>query len=280
MDRRPVLAALVLAAAATGCASGPSKISPDTVAYEAPAPAPAPPPAPLDRSLFAPIGSSRLSEAEIGRILDAPIDMRLPSRVGVAALGAAFTPGAPATLEEGVAAARVLSEALENTGYVTVASEVSPQLPTGGGVEGLRELAARYRSPYLLLYTERFEDRTEMNGWGALWPTVIGGLLSPNRTLEGQGVLEASLLDIRSGTLLFTVQEQVHFREKHLPFGAETAWKELRRDTAAEGAKKLAARVVEKWQRTAKAEQRRIEERAAEVAPKAPPPVTTAIHES
>src|SRR5687768_16147041 len=108
MDRRLAvsLAALCLAALA-GCSANP-KPAYEAAAYEAPPTAAAPPPAPLDRSLFAPVGSSRLTEAEIGRILDAPIDLRLPSRVGVAALGAAFTPGAPETLDEGVAAARVL----------------------------------------------------------------------------------------------------------------------------------------------------------------------------
>jgi hypothetical protein len=212
----------------------------------------APPPS-LDRSLFAQRGSSGLSEADLGRILDAPMELRLPARIGVAALAVPFQPLPPARLEGGVEASRALGEALEGSGLVTVATSVATQLPTGGGLEGLRELAARYRAPYLLLYSERFEDRSHCNGLSVLWITVIGGLLTPSRTLAAEGVLEASLLDVRTGTLLFTVQEHLSFSSAHLPIGASAAWDALRRDSTAAATKALAERVVGKLQRLAKA---------------------------
>ena len=215
--------------------------------------APVAAPAPLDRSLFAQRGESGLTEAEIGRILDAPSDIKLPAKVGVAALGAAFQPVPPASLDAGIAATQALSEALEGSKLVTVASEIATEIPTGGVVEGLRELAARYRAPYLLLYTERFEDRTHANGLAALWVTVLGGLLTPSQTLRADGLLSVSLLDVRTGTILFTVREAVSFEQMHLPVGAAAAFRDLQRKAADQASKALAARVLEKFQRLARA---------------------------
>ena len=56
---------------------------------------------------------------------------------------------------------------------------------------------------------ERFVDHSYTNGWGWLYPTVVGALFVPAQTLETAGVLEATLLDAASGTLLFTVNERV-----------------------------------------------------------------------
>lgn len=213
--------------------------------------APAAPP--LEQSLFAQRGSSGLSEGEISRILDAPFEMKLPARVGLAALGQAFTPSPPRTPEAGIAATRAIAEALEGSKLVTVASDIDGALPTGGGVEGLRELAARYRVPYLLLYTERFEDRTHANGFAALWITVLGGLFTPSQTLRGEGLLSISMLDVRTGTLLFTLHERVAFERMHLPILAGVAYRDLQREAADRAAKDLAQRVLEKFQRLARA---------------------------
>jgi hypothetical protein len=211
------------------------------------------PPRPLERSLFASRGESGLTEADIGRILDSPLDMRTPARVGIAALGEAFQPISPSRLGAGLVATGALADALEGSKLVTVASEIATEIPTGGGVEGLRELAARYRAPYLLLYTERFEDRTHANGLAALWVTILGGLLTPSQTLRADGVLSVSLLDVRTGTVLFTVREAVAFEEMHLPVGAAAAYRDLQRKAADKASKALAAKVLEKFQRLARA---------------------------
>jgi len=207
-------------------------------------------PAPLKQSLFAKDVPPNLTEEGIGRILDAPVELQLPARVGVAMLGRAFSPES-AALGTGLAAGRELPKALETTGLVALAFEVSPDLPTAPGIGGLRELAARYRAPYLLVYTERFEDHSHANGWSALWLTVVGGLVAPSRTLEGEGVLQVSLLEVRTGTLLFTQQEHIRFEEKHSPVGAERAWERLARKAADDAAAGLSKRVAERFARMA-----------------------------
>ncbi|MGC4121819.1 MAG: hypothetical protein QM765_46025 [Myxococcales bacterium] len=242
-----------VALALTGCAAV-AKPSHIALTSAADMTAPTPAPAPLDRSYFAQHGgSSGLTEQELARILDAPLEVKLPARVGVAALGQAFQPGAPAQLDSGLVATKSLTESLEGSKLVTVASELATEIPTGGGVEGLRELAARYRAPYLLLYSERFEDQTYANGFAALWPTVIGGLLTPSQTLKGQGILSVSMLDVRTGTVLFTVRQGVAFEQMHLPIHARMAWRALQRKAADQAAKALAERVLDKFQRIAAA---------------------------
>lgn len=239
-----VRAALVLALVALcSCAARKSIV---VSAAEAPAGPP------LERSLFAQRGSSGLSEEEIARILDAPLELKLPARVGLAVLGQPFTPSSPHTPEAGLAASRAIAEALEGSKQVTVASDIDGELPTGGGLEGLRELAARYRVPYLLLYTERFEDRTHANGFAALWITVLGGLFTPSQTLRGEGLLSVSMLDVRTGTLLFTLHERVRFERMHLPILAGVAYRDLQREAADRAAQELARRVLEKFERLAR----------------------------
>jgi hypothetical protein len=243
------LAALALLFAACAHSPRPASRPAPATAVLADAPRPA---APLDRSLFAPRGGSGLTEADLARILDAPLALKFPARVGVVALGLAFTPMAPAALDAGLVATRALTDALEGNSAVAVATEVSSQLPTGGGVEGLRELAARYRLNYLLLYSERFEDRSHGNGWGALWITGVGGLLAPSVTVEGVGALQASLLDVRTGTVLFSIQEPIAFSERSLPLGAKSAWDRLSRQSADRAAAALSQRVIEKLGRLAR----------------------------
>ena len=38
-----------------------------------------------------------------------------------------------------------------------------------------------------------------------LYLTLVGTIVAPSRTLETAGVLEATLFDVRTGTVLFTV---------------------------------------------------------------------------
>src|SRR6185369_9554534 len=112
-------------------------------------------------------------------------------------------------------------------------------------IEGLRALAARYRLRYLLLYTERFEDETHVNGLAALYPTVIGMFLAPGVTVESRGLAQADLLDVRTGTVLFSVVAPMRNAQKELMIGAGRSHLELQAEAASEAAKKLAKRVGE-----------------------------------
>lgn len=139
-----------------------------------------------------------------------------------------------------------LTRALEDAGLFQATSEISADWPVDGDVPGLRELAARYRSGYLLLYRHRFLDDVYANAWAWLYPTVVGAIVAPSRTLETAGVLEATLFDVRSGTILFTVYERVRARSDETPWHEERKLRALKMRLLDEAAGRLAGQIVSK----------------------------------
>ncbi len=166
---------------------------------------PKPQPQVLDRSLYAKNAGGSLTEDRLQRILQTPIDLQFPARVGVVPLAEPFDPAKQPSIRTRSAAARHLAKSLLGSPQFSHVSDISTELPHVGGIEGLRVLAARYRLRYLLLYNERFEDATHANGWAWLYPTVIGMFLAPGVTVESHGIAQIDLLDVRTGTILFTI---------------------------------------------------------------------------
>jgi hypothetical protein len=201
-------------------------------------------PAPLARSYYAKDTSGALSENDLQHVLEAPIDLQFPARVGVVPLAKPFDAESRASLGVRSVASRDFATALIGNPHFSHVSDVSTDLPNTGGIEGLRVLAARYRLRYLLLYTERFEDATHANGLAALYPTVIGMFVAPGVTVESHGLAQADLLDVRTGTVLFSVVEPIHVKSMEFMIGAARAHRELQAKAAAEAAKRLAKRVA------------------------------------
>lgn len=238
-----IRSALALAALASstlfGCAAAPSAPVAPSVAMDAPAAA-APMPPPINRSLFAKDSSGAVSEGDLQKILEAPLDLELPARVGVVPLAKPFDPEGAVTLATRANASRDLARGLVGNPYFSHVSDVSTELPNNGGLEGLRVIAARYRMRYLLLYTERFQDDTHLNNWAWLYPTLIGMFAAPGVTVASNGLLQADLLDVRTGTILFSVVQPVSVSEDERMIGAGRAHKEHQAEAAEEAAKKLA----------------------------------------
>jgi hypothetical protein len=231
-----VLATLPLVALLAGCGAMPPPVAPPA--------AEAAVQAPLARSYFAKDGTGALSEDAIQHVLATPIDLQFPARIGVVPLAAPFESRGAASLVTRGAASKDLASALVGDPHFSHVSDISTELPTTGGIEGLRLLAARYRMRYLLLYTERFEDETHLNGLAWLYPTLLGMFVSPGVTVESRGLVEADLLDVRTGTVLFSVMEPLHVTSRELMVGAGRAHRELQTRAAGEAAKRLALRVT------------------------------------
>ena len=110
-----------------------------------------------------------LSEGALRAILEAPVALDESQRIGVLTVTDSYRPergiplpGVPAELARG----------LEASGFFQAASEMTTDRPAGGDVPGLRELAARYRSGYLLLYRQRFvDDASRIHGPGSIPPS-------------------------------------------------------------------------------------------------------------
>ncbi len=166
-------------------------------------------PAPLDRSLFARDPAGNLDEDKLQAILAAPIELDLPARVGILPVVAARDWRGPSPDYDVPPGAAPLASALRGDGPFTLVTEMMP-IPSGAlGMEALREIAARYALRYVVLYREDLRKTSHANGLAALYATVLGALFLPGQTLTVRGHVEASVFDVKTGLLLFTVRRAV-----------------------------------------------------------------------
>ena len=224
--------------------AGCSAAGPHAAQAPAMAMAEAPAPAVLQRSLYTKDSSGSLTEDDLQKILESPIDLQFPARVGVVPLAHAFEPQGEVSLSTRSVASRDFARSLTGHPHFSHVSDISTELPNGGGLEGLRVIAARYRLRYLLLYSERFEDASHLNGWAFLYPTLLGMFVAPGVTVKSRGLAQADLLDVRTGTILFSVVEPMAVEDRTLMIGSDRSQRELEGEAAARAARALAKRVA------------------------------------
>jgi len=239
------LGLLVSCAALIGCAAGQPGLRAELPALEAPRAA-----APVDRDHFTRDKTGGIAEEHLRELITAPVYLAEDTRLGILPVAVAYEadPEVPVTGVPGV-----LAESLDQTGFFQVASEVSADWPSNRSVAGLRELAARYQTRYLLLYRHRFVERSHTNAWSVTWFALVTIPIVPAKTLETAGVLEATLFDVRTGTLLFTVYERVYAVSDENVWGNERKLRAMRQALVKDGAEALAGRVVHQVQRLAAA---------------------------
>jgi hypothetical protein len=234
---KPIVAVSLLLIAACSVSRAPSA----TLADQTPSSLPV-----LVDDYFTRDRSAQLSESELREVLRSPVFLEENARVGVLPISPGFVPGTQLPRESIPAA---LATALEESGLVEFTTEIAPDWPTDHGLAGLRELAARYRCDYLLLYRHRFDDQRRPNGWAALYVTLLPLFFVPGNSLETHGVLEASLFDVKTGTVLFTEAERVRGEDLATLPGTERTAELLQRSLLEKGVPKLAERVVGRLQR-------------------------------
>jgi len=230
MTSRPLLLLLT-----TACAAGSASLREPHLA---------PLPIPTQADEFRRDRGSAISEEALRALLDAPPSFDPDSRVGVLPVTDRYNPDRALPLPSVPAE---LTRALESV--CESATEMSADWPADSDVPGLRELAARYRSGYLVLYRQRFADDSHENAWALLYVTIIGGFLAPSRTVETAGVLEATLFDVRTGTLLFTVYERVRGREDVTPPDTDRKLNALKTRLLEQAGPRLAEQVTSKLRR-------------------------------
>lgn len=191
-----------------------------------------------------------LGEDAIREILAAPVFLESESRIGVVRVSDSYERSGEVPVEK---ITDTLEQALRDTGLFELSTEMSTDWPADRGTAGLRELAARYRCDYLLLYRHRFATETYANHYAWLYLTVVGIFAAPARTVETAGVLEATLFDVKTGTLLFTAYERVHDDAHADAFSTDQAESEMQARLVDEAAKGLADRVVTHTRRLAAA---------------------------
>jgi hypothetical protein len=240
--------ALLALLTGTGCATSRAPLAaPEMAAMEfTPEAVGERPPPILTENHFSRDRAGSISEEGLREVLASPVFLEEKARVGIVPVQGSYALDQEVPLPSVPAA---LADALESSGEFELASEVSTDFPVDRGIAGLRELAARYRCDYLLIYRHRFVDASYMNpvAWGYL--TVVGALFLPGHTIESAGVLEATLFDVKTGTLLFTVNERVHSREQVNLWHNELKTQWMKRQLLESATQKLADQVVGKVRR-------------------------------
>lgn len=201
-------------------------------------------PRPLERSVFSRFPGGQLTEEALQTILASAPELELPARVGVLPIVPAHDSRGPTPdYREVPNGVRPLVETLRKGDTFSLVTEMLP-IPSGAlGMEALREIAARYRLRYILLYRELSERESELNGsaWG--YPTLIGAFFLPGHTLRVRGYVEASLFDVKTGLLLFTTRRAMAREVYSTPFGHRRKHRALHAHAVIDAAPGLAADV-------------------------------------
>ena len=171
--------------------------------------APAAPP-PLDRSVFARDPNGQLSEDMLQKILASPIELDLPSRVGILPIMTATDWRGPSPDYDRVpAGVSPLVARLRKDAAFSLVTEMMP-IPSGAlGMEALREAAGRYRLRYVILYREVIAKKNHLNAWAWGYATAVGALFLPGKQHEVFGYIEATMFDVKTGLLMFTTRRSV-----------------------------------------------------------------------
>ncbi|HUS32125.1 MAG TPA: hypothetical protein VMZ53_26680 [Kofleriaceae bacterium] len=201
--------ALLVCLLAAGCGAK-MKMASASMAPQAAAMAPAAAPPPLDRSVFARDPNGQLSEEMLQKILASPIELDLPSRVGVLPIITATDWRGPSPDYEHVpAGTSPMVARLRKDAAFSLVTEMMP-IPSGSlGMEALREAAARYRLRYVILYREVLAKKNYQNKWTWGYATFVGALFLPGKQHEVYGYIEATMFDVKTGLLMFTTRRSI-----------------------------------------------------------------------
>lgn len=238
MNRALFFVFAALSMVATGCGGAAKMRAPRMAPMVKPSA-----PKPLTRNHFRQDRMKGLTESAMREILSAPVFLERKARIGVVPVQSRYAVDHAVPVEQ---ITGKLSRSLVESQHFEVVTEVTTDWPGETSIGGLRELAARYRAEYLLLYRHRFVERTMVNGWGWAWMTVVGGLVVPQNTIETAGVLEATLFDVKSGTLLFTLYERVHAEDDINVWNNEWKMRQLRAALTLKAADALTRKVDSK----------------------------------
>lgn len=252
--RRAAMLVICLVAAAAAACGAPSRRTSSAPMAAAPREA-APPPPPLDRSLFARDPNGQLSEDALQKILASPIELELPARVGVMPVMTPADwrgPGPDHRVPSGMS---TLVARLRRDAAFSLVTQTMV-IPSGAlGMEALREVAARYRLRYLILYREVLAKRGSLNSWAWGYATLVGALFLPGQRQEVYGYIEASMFDVKTGLLMFTTRRALNAVQSANQWHKQDKLDRLAAFAASKHAPDLAADVLTDLRRFAAAAQ-------------------------
>lgn len=218
---------------------------------------------PLEQSLFSKDPNGKLSEEDLQRIIASPIELDLPARVGVMAVGTDIDWRGPAPDRRVPAGLGPLVERLRKDASFSLVTQTMV-IPSGAlGMEALRENAARYRLRYLILYREAVAKKQTLGPWAWGYVTGIGALFLPGHEHEVYGYMEASMFDVKTGLLMFTTRRAVTANETTNSWHTDAKLDRLAANALAKYAPELAGDVLSDLRRFAAAAQAETDKRVA-----------------
>lgn len=240
---RQLISLGLLLTALTACSASKPMAEAPSAPMAAMGPEAAAAPVPLQKSHFARTAQGTLSESDLQKILDQPLELDLPGRVGVLPIVEAedWRGPSPSYARVTPGLSRFADKLPADDGFAHV-TEMMP-IPSGAlGMEALREIAARYKLRYLMLYREHVNETQRANGIATGYMSVVGAFVLPGSTLEVEGYAEASLFDVKTGLLLFTVRERLGEQRRSNVWQRERKLGDMRETLATKAADQLAKR--------------------------------------
>jgi hypothetical protein len=129
-------------------------------------------------------------------------------------------------------------------------------IPSGAlGMEALREIAARYRLRYVILYREVLAKQRSLNPWAWGYATLVGALFLPGQRQEVYGYIEASMFDVKTGLLMFTTRRAITAQQSTNQWNKKDKLDKLAALATSKFAPELAADVLTDLRRFAAAAQ-------------------------
>jgi hypothetical protein len=210
-------------------------------------------PPPLERSLFAKDPHGALTEDALQKILASPIELDLPARVGVLPIATMMDWRGPGPDDRVPAGLAPLVKTLRKDRAFTLVTQTLV-IPSGAlGMEALREIAARYRLRYLLLYREVLAKDSAFSAWAWGYATIVGALFLPGKHQEVYGYTEVSMFDVKTGLLMFTTRRAVTASQSSNQWHQSTKLDKLAAAAVTKFAPELAADVLADLRRFAAA---------------------------
>ena len=184
-------------------------------------------------------GPSTAADAEIARLLDTKVRMKLPTTLAVAKLSRSFFGSSNLELISGEDLAG-WAELVDGHSAVNGVQPIPAILMAGGPdrkaspLVALRLAAARMHSELLLVYAQADSQVNNYNHAAALYWTFIGLWIVPGNVVEHRTIMQGLLMHTRTGAVLATMTGS-RDRERYSPAAfAAIAEDALREQTPAE----------------------------------------------
>lgn len=158
-----------------------------------------------------------LSDGEIGNLLDVGVKAKLPSAIAVAKLESRCSGYQPYICTIDAQELTAWQKAVEGQEHILGIMPVT-QMAAGGdsvSLHSLRVAAAKMNCELLLVYLQSDAEVDNLNDAAVLYWTIVGLWTVPGSRMEHRTVMQAILLDCRTGIILGAATGDSHLKRTY-----------------------------------------------------------------